>query len=83
MKMQKDRTLKDELPRLISAQYATGDQWRKKIQKEWRDEAKAKTTPNCGQLIKNRNLFLTHLEAGKSKIKGLVMYHESLLPRLF
>ena len=25
MKRQKDRTLKDELPRLIGAQYATGD----------------------------------------------------------
>ena len=28
MKRQKDRTLKDELPRLVDAQYATGDQWR-------------------------------------------------------
>ena len=28
MKRQTDRTLKDELPRLIGAQYATGDQWR-------------------------------------------------------
>jgi len=27
-KRQKDRTLKDELPRSVSAQYATGDQWR-------------------------------------------------------
>ena len=26
MKRQKDRTLKDELPRSVSAQYATGDQ---------------------------------------------------------
>ena len=35
MKRQKDRTLKDELPRLLGAQYATGGQWReKKIQKE-------------------------------------------------
>ena len=25
MKRQKDRTLKDELPRLVGAQYATGD----------------------------------------------------------
>ena len=25
---QKDRTLKDELPRSVGAQYATGDQWR-------------------------------------------------------
>ena len=28
MKRQKNRTLKDELPRLVGAQYATGDQWR-------------------------------------------------------
>jgi len=28
VKRQKDRTLKDELPRLVDAQYETGDQWR-------------------------------------------------------
>ena len=28
MNRQKDRTLKDELPRSVGAQYATGDQWR-------------------------------------------------------
>ena len=28
MKGQKDRTLKDELPRLVGVQYATGDHWR-------------------------------------------------------
>ena len=27
-KRQKDRTLKDELPQSVGAQYATGDQWR-------------------------------------------------------
>jgi len=27
MKMQKDRTLKDELPRSVGAEYAIGDQW--------------------------------------------------------
>ena len=27
MKRQKDRTLKDELPRSVGAQYVTGDQW--------------------------------------------------------
>ena len=31
MKMQKDRTLKDELPRLVGAQYATGDEWRNRM----------------------------------------------------
>ena len=28
MKRQKDSTLKDELPRSVGAQYATGGQWR-------------------------------------------------------
>ena len=28
MKRQRDRTLKDELPRSVDAQYATGDQWK-------------------------------------------------------
>ena len=28
MKRQKDMILKDELPRLVGTQYATGDQWR-------------------------------------------------------
>ena len=28
MKKQNDRTLKEELPRSVGAQYATGDQWR-------------------------------------------------------
>ena len=42
MKRQKERTLKDKLPRSVGAQYATGDQWRI-LQKEWRDGAKAKT----------------------------------------
>ena len=33
MKRQKDRTLKDELPRLVGPQYATGDQWRNNSRK--------------------------------------------------
>ena len=33
MKRQKDRTLKDELPRLVGAQYDTGDQWRNNFRK--------------------------------------------------
>ena len=33
MKRQKDRTLKDELPRLVGAQCATGDQWRNNSRK--------------------------------------------------
>ena len=33
MKRQKDRTLKDELPRSVGAQYTTGDQWRNNSRK--------------------------------------------------
>ena len=33
MKKQKDRTLKDELPRWVGAQYTTGDQWRNNSRK--------------------------------------------------
>ena len=33
MKRQKDRTLKDELPRLVGAQYATGEEWRNNSRK--------------------------------------------------
>ena len=33
MKRQKERTLKEELPRSVGAQYATGDQWRNKSRK--------------------------------------------------
>ena len=33
MKRQKDRTEKDELPRLVGAQYDSGDQWRNNSRK--------------------------------------------------
>ena len=33
MKRQKDRTLKDELPRSVGAQYATRDHWRNNSRK--------------------------------------------------
>ena len=42
MKRQIDRTLKDELPRLVGAQYATGDQWRNNSRKNERIEPKQK-----------------------------------------
>ena len=40
MKMQKDRTLKDELPRSVGAQYATEDQWRNNSIKNEETETK-------------------------------------------
>ena len=40
MKRQKDRTLKDELPRSVGAQYATGEQWRNNSRKDEETEPK-------------------------------------------
>ena len=45
MKGQKDRTLKDELPRLVGTQYATGDQWRTNYRKNEETEPKQKHHP--------------------------------------
>ena len=45
MKRQRDRTLKDELPRLVGAQYATGDQWRNNSRKSEGMEPKQKQYP--------------------------------------
>ena len=45
MKRQKDRTLKDELPRLVGAQYTTGDQWRNNSRKNEEMEPKQKQYP--------------------------------------
>ena len=45
MKRQKDRTLKEELPRSVGAQYATGDQWRNKSRKNEGTELKQKQHP--------------------------------------
>ena len=42
MKRQKDRTLTDELPRSVGAQYATGDQWRNNSRKNEGMEPKQK-----------------------------------------
>ena len=45
MKRQKDRTLKDELPSLVGAQYATGNQWRNNSRKNEEAEPKRKEHP--------------------------------------
>ena len=42
MKRQKDKTLKDELPRSVGAHYATGDQWRNNSRKNEEMEPKQK-----------------------------------------
>ena len=45
MKRQNDRILKEELPRSVGAQYATGDQWRNNSRKNEGTEPKRKQYP--------------------------------------
>ena len=45
MKRQKDRTLKDKLPRLVGAQYASREQWRKNWRMNEEMEPKQKQHP--------------------------------------
>ena len=45
MKRQNERILKGELPRLVGAQYATGDQWRNNSRKNEGKEPKKKQHP--------------------------------------
>ena len=40
MKRQKDRTLKDDLSRLIGVQYATGEEWRNNSRKNEESQSK-------------------------------------------
>ena len=45
MKMQKDMTLKDELPRSVGAQCATGEEWRNNSRNKEETEPKRKQCP--------------------------------------
>ena len=45
MKRQDDKTLKDEFPRLVGAQYATGEEWRNKSRRNEETESKQKQHP--------------------------------------
>ena len=45
MKRQNDRILKEELPKSVGAQYATGDQWRNNSRKNEETETKQKQHP--------------------------------------
>ena len=45
MRRQNDRTLKEELPRSVGAQYATGDQWRNNSRKNEGMEPRQKQCP--------------------------------------
>ena len=45
MKRQKDMILKDELPRSVGAQYATGEEWRNNSRENEETESKQKQHP--------------------------------------
>ena len=45
LKRKKDMTLKDELPRLVGAQYATREEWRNNSRKNEETEPKQKQHP--------------------------------------
>ena len=51
MKRQNDRTLKEELPRSLGAQYATGDQYRNNSRKNEGMEPKQKQHPVVDELV--------------------------------
>ena len=61
MKRQKDKTLKDEIPRLVGAQYATGDQRRNNSRKNEETELKQKQHPVVNDLV---------MEAGFNAVKS-------------
>ena len=61
MKRQKERTLKDELPRSVGTQYATGDQWRNNSRKNEEMEPKQKQHPVMDVMV---------IEARSDAVKG-------------
>ena len=51
LKRQKDRRLKEKLPRSVDAQYATGDQWRNNSRKNEEMEPKKNNSQSWMQLV--------------------------------
>ena len=61
MKRQNDRILKEELPRSLGAQYATGDQWRNNSRKNEGMELKQKKTAATSRPFSQNDIFLLAL----------------------
>ena len=59
MERQKDRTLKEELTRLVGAQYATGGQWRNNSRK------------NEGMELKQKQYTAVDVTGDRSKVNAL------------
>ena len=57
MKRQKDRTLEDEPPRTVGAQYANGDQWRNNSRRMKRGSQSKNNTQLWTLLVMEASLF--------------------------
>ena len=60
MRKQNDRILKEELPRLVGAQYATGDQWRNN------------STKNEGMQPKQKQYPVVDVTGDRSKVQAIL-----------
>ena len=76
MKRQKDRTLKDELPRSVGTQYAPGYQWRSNSRKNEKMEPKH-TRVGCSFLL--QGIFLTQGSNLHLLHFWRILYHYSTL----
>ena len=74
MKKQKDRTLKDELPRSVGAQYANGDQQRNNSRKNEELEPKQNWVEPSSQLW----MYLV-MESGSDTIKSNIAQEPGML----
>ena len=70
MKRQKDRTLEDELPRSVGAQYASGDQWRNNSRKNEEMESKQK---------QHSVMDVTGNEARSDAVKSNIVWEPGML----
>ena len=84
MKREKDRTLKDELPRSVGAQCATGDQWRNNSRKNEGMEPKQKQHPvvnGTGDRSKIRcckqQYCISSVQFSRSVVSDSLQPHES------
>ena len=59
MKRQKDKTLKDELPRPVGAQYATQDQWRRVRWLDGMTDSMHVSLSKLGETVEDRETWQT------------------------
>ena len=67
MKRQKDRTLKNDLPRVVGAQYITRDQWRNNSRKNQGMEPKQNKQTNKQNKNKNKKTVVD-VSGDRSKV---------------